>query len=137
MKRCFDPAELERMDQPQPISAELERDLRNLRQLNRWLGSYALIRHFLRRWIRPGDSLRMADLATGSGDIPRLVIDYARSVGAAVVIDALDQNAATLEIARRLSGSYPEISYVQGNILEWQPSGLLRCRPLFAGPASF
>ena len=50
--------------------------------LNRYFGSYRLIRHFLRRWIRPGDKLRMLDLATGSGDIPRLVVDFARETGA-------------------------------------------------------
>ncbi len=38
MKRQFDPAEPELMDRPQPVSAELERDLKNLRQLNRWFG---------------------------------------------------------------------------------------------------
>ncbi len=120
MKREFDPAEPELMDRPQPISGELERDLRNLRQLNRYFGSYGLIRHFLRRWIKPGDHLRIVDLATGSGDIPRLTADYARSVQARVEIDAIDQQTATLEIARRLSGDYPEISFHQGNVLQWQ-----------------
>ena len=46
MKRQFDPAEPELMDRPQPISPELESDLHNLRQLNRYFGSYALVRSF-------------------------------------------------------------------------------------------
>jgi 2-polyprenyl-3-methyl-5-hydroxy-6-metoxy-1,4-benzoquinol methylase len=121
MTRRFDPAEPELMDRPQPVSAELERDLHNLRQLNRFFGSYRLVRHFLRRWIKPGDRWRMADLATGSGDIPRLAVDYARSIGAAITVHAVDQQSSTLEIARRLSADYPEISYVNANILEWQP----------------
>lgn len=110
------------MDRPQPVTAELERDLENLRQLNRYFGSYAVIRHFVRRWIGPGDQMRIVDLATGSGDIPRLIADHARSVGAKVEIDALDQQGATVEIARKLSVAYPEISFVQANILEWTPS---------------
>ena len=122
MKRKFDPAEPELMDRPQPVSPELERDLHNIRQLNRFFGSYRLVRHFLRRWIRPGGNFRVGDLATGSGDIPRLVVDHARSIGAVVKVDAIDQQSATLEIARRLSGEYPEISYVEANILEWQPA---------------
>src|SRR5213593_4329968 len=73
MKRQFNPVELELMDRPQPVSAELERDLENIRQLNRWFGSYALISIFLSRWIKPGARLRIVDLATGSGDIPRLI----------------------------------------------------------------
>lgn len=122
MKRSFDPAQPELMDRPQPVSAELERDLRNLRQLNRYFGSYTVVLRFMRRWIQPGDRLRIVDLATGSGDIPRLIVDLARRIGATVQIDALDQQAATLEIARKLSADYPEISFVQANILEWQPT---------------
>jgi 2-polyprenyl-3-methyl-5-hydroxy-6-metoxy-1,4-benzoquinol methylase len=121
LKRQFDPAEPELMDRPQPVSPELESDLRNLRQLNRYFGSYSLIRFFLQRWIKPGDRLRIVDLATGSGDIPRLIVDHARKVGATVEIDALDRQAATLEIAERLSTSYPEISFIEADMLEWQP----------------
>jgi 2-polyprenyl-3-methyl-5-hydroxy-6-metoxy-1,4-benzoquinol methylase len=120
MKRSFDPAQPELMDRSQPVSAELERDLRNLRQLNRYFGSYAVVLRFMRRWVKLGDRLRVVDLATGSGDIPRLIVDLARKIGAAVQIDALDQQASTLEIAKKLSADYPEISFLQANILEWQ-----------------
>ncbi|HEX5490716.1 MAG TPA: methyltransferase domain-containing protein [Candidatus Udaeobacter sp.] len=119
MKRSFDPAVLEMMDRPQPVSPELERDLEQLRQLNRWFGSYGLVSSFMRRWIIPGAYMRVADLATGSGDIPRLLVDYARRIGAQIKIDAVDQQPATLEIARSLSAEYPEISYQGANILEW------------------
>jgi 2-polyprenyl-3-methyl-5-hydroxy-6-metoxy-1,4-benzoquinol methylase len=119
MKRSFDPTVLEMMDREQPLSAELERDLERIRQLNRWFGSYRLVSAFVRRWIRPADKLRIVDLATGSGDIPRLIVDYARKISAKVEIDALDRQPATLEIARRLSADYPEISYREANVLEW------------------
>ena len=122
MKRRFDPAILEMMDRPQPDSAELEPDLKRIRQLNRWFGSYRLIRHFVRRWIKPGDNVRIVDLATGSGDIPRLIVDYARKIGAKVEIDALDRQSATLEIAKKLSAAYPEISFRETNILDWSPA---------------
>ena len=122
MKRSFDPAVLEMMDRPQPVSAELERDLKRIRQLNRWFGSYRLICHFLRCWVKPGNNMRIVDLATGSGDIPRLIADYARKIGAKVEIDALDRQSATLEIARKLSAAYPEISYHATNILDWSPA---------------
>jgi 2-polyprenyl-3-methyl-5-hydroxy-6-metoxy-1,4-benzoquinol methylase len=121
MKRQFDPHTLELMDRPESVSAELERDLHNIRRFNRWFGSYALISFFLRRWIRPGARLRIVDLATGSGDIPRLIADYARKIGAVVRIDALDQQAATLEIAKKLSLRYPNIAFIQANLLEWAP----------------
>jgi 2-polyprenyl-3-methyl-5-hydroxy-6-metoxy-1,4-benzoquinol methylase len=122
MKRKFDPAVLEMMDRPQPVSVELERDLLNIRRLNRYFGSHGLVLHFIRRWIQAGDRLRVLDLATGSGDFPRLIVSLARKIGAKVRIDAVDRQWATLEIARYLSGGYPEIAYVEGNILDWEPS---------------
>ena len=117
MKRRFDPAEPELMDRPQPVTEELVSDLRNLRQLNRHFGSYALIEHFLQRWILPGTEMRVLDLATGSGDIPRLVVDYARKIGATVQVDAVDRQNSTLEIARGLSARYPEIDFVEADVL--------------------
>ena len=107
MKRSFDAAELEMMDRPQAVSAELERDLRNLQQLNKYFGSYRLVLNFVHRWIKPGEHVS--------------IDDQARAIGAPVEIDALDQQGATLEIARKLSANYPEISYVEANILEWDP----------------
>src|SRR6266516_4888680 len=103
MKRSFDPAVLEMMDRPQPVSAELERDLKRIRQLNRWCGSYSKVFGFMRLCIKPGDKVRIVDLATGSGYIPRLIVSYTRKIGAKVEIDALDRQPATLEIARKLS----------------------------------
>src|ERR1044072_2001007 len=105
------------MDRPQPVSAELDADLHNLRQLNRYFGSYRLVRHFLRRWIRPGTQLRVLDLATGSGDIPPVVVDYARDIGARLTVDAVDQQPSTLQIARRLSADYPEVEFFEGDVL--------------------
>lgn len=117
------------MDRPQPVTAELESDLRNLRQLNRYFGSYRLITHFLRRWLTPGSRMRVIDLATGSGDIPRLVVDYARRVGAEVTVDAVDQQESTVEIARSLSTAYPEINFVRGDILAFNdgPYDMVLC----------
>ena len=109
------------MDRPQPVTAELEADLRNLRQLNRYFGSYRLIEYFLRKWITPGSSVRVLDLATGSGDIPRFVVDHGRKIGAAVTVHAGDQQRSNLEIARSLSADYPEIDFRQGDILSFAP----------------
>jgi SAM-dependent methyltransferase len=119
MKRSFDPAVLEMMDRPQPVSLELERNLQHLRQLNRWFGSYRLVLKIMRRWIKPGTRLRVVDLATGSGDIARLLVDFARKIGARIKVDAVDQQPATLEIAMKLSAGYPEISFHEADILEW------------------
>jgi len=123
MKRQFNPAEPELMDRPQPVTPELASDLRNLRKLNRYFGSYRLIEHFLRRWIKPRSRMRILDLATGSGDIPRLIVDHARNACADVTVDAVDQQPSTLEIARSLSRDYPEIEFFEGDVLLFGESG--------------
>ena len=130
MRRRFDSAVLEMMDRPQPVSPELERDLQRLRQLNRWFGSYRLVLKIMRRWIKPGSRLRVVDLATGSGDIARLLVDFARKIDAHIEVDAVDRQSATLQIARKLSVRYPEISFHEADIREWdgaQPYDIALC----------
>jgi ubiquinone/menaquinone biosynthesis C-methylase UbiE len=97
--RHFDPAITEMMDRSQPVSKELEIDLRNLEKLNRYFGSYSLIRFFLRRWFSRGKSVKLLDLCTGSGDIPRFIVDWCRSNDVPIQITAVDQQPATLELA--------------------------------------
>jgi SAM-dependent methyltransferase len=125
VKRQFDPALPELMDRPQPVTRELERDLANLRSLNRWFGGHGLVRHFLRRWLKPNETARILDVATGSGDIPRLIADHARRRNVSVHIDAIDQQESTIEIARGLSAAYPEIDFYCADLFEWNsPTGL-------------
>src|SRR5438128_6219726 len=114
------------MDRPQPVTRELERHLAKLRSLNRWFGSHRLVRHFLRRWLRPNGKMRILDVATGSGDIPRLIADHARRQNVSVQIDAIDQQASTIEIARGLSSGYPEIDFYRADLFEWNSSPGLR-----------
>ena len=123
------------MDRPQPVTRELERDLANLRSFNRRFGSYRLVRHFLQRWFRPNGKARILDVATGSGDIPRLIVDHARRQNVSVQIDAIDQQESTIEIARRLSAAYPEISFYCADFFEWNLSPDLKLDGL--KPSSF
>jgi SAM-dependent methyltransferase len=115
MKRVFNEADPELMDRPQPVSPELERDLENLRKLNRYFGSYRLLRCFLKAWLVPGRSYRILDLATGYGDIPRMIVDWARARQISVKIEAVDFQPATLELAQKRSEAYPEIQFIRAD----------------------
>lgn len=118
MPRFFDPATPELMDVPQPASAELAVDLRNLERLNRWFGAHRLLRPFLARWLRPaadGRPLRLLDLCTGGADLPRLMAAEARRLGVPVAITAVDFQPGTVELARRWCADWPEIDVVQGD----------------------
>ncbi|EDY16518.1 UbiE/COQ5 methyltransferase [Chthoniobacter flavus Ellin428] len=120
MKRAFDPQELELMDRPQPVTPELEECLRNLVSLNRFFGSHRLIRKFLAQWLVSDRTYRVLDLCTGAGDIPRLIVDWARQAGVTLRVDAVDASDSTLEIARRGAEAYPEIQFVKGDALKWE-----------------
>jgi 2-polyprenyl-3-methyl-5-hydroxy-6-metoxy-1,4-benzoquinol methylase len=121
VKRQFDPALPELMDRPQPVTRELERDLANLCSFNHWFGGHRLVQHFLRCWLKPNGKARILDVATGSGDIPRLIVDHARRQNVLVQIEAIDQQESTIEIARGLSAAYPEIDFFCADLFEWNP----------------
>jgi len=115
MRRVFDEAKPELLDKKQPVSRELEASLESLRVLNKYFGAYSLVRHFMRRWLEPGRTYRLLDLATGSGDIPRMIVNWARRHGVNIRIDAVDLQPSTLEIARRASAGYPEIEFIRAD----------------------
>ncbi len=121
-RRDFDGALLEMMDRPQPVSAELECDLENLCKLNRFFGSYSLVRHFLRRWFRAGSEVTVIDLCTGFGDIPRFMVDWCRANDVTVRVTAVDFQPATLELAARRSRLHPEISFVASDVMNFTQS---------------
>jgi SAM-dependent methyltransferase len=112
---------MELMDRPDPSKPDLARALLNLEELNRHFGSYRIIRHFLNHWLRPGETVTILDACTGFGDIPRLVVEWARKRGSQVKVLAIDRQPATLEIAQRRSVLFPEISFVQADIRSFEP----------------
>jgi ubiquinone/menaquinone biosynthesis C-methylase UbiE len=115
MRRTFDEGKPELLDVPQPANPDLEASLQSLRVLNQYFGAYSLVRHFMRRWLERGRTYRLLDLATGFGDIPRMIVVWARKHGISVRIDAIDLQPATLEIARRASAGFPEIQYIRAD----------------------
>ncbi len=123
MKRAFDEDEPELMDRPQPVSSELEKDLANLASLNRYFGGHRITRRFLSAWLQRDRKYRVLDLATGAGDLPRIMLDWARARGIALEIDAVDANPSTLEIAKKFSAGYPEICFHRGDALAFENRG--------------
>ncbi|MEK7377910.1 MAG: methyltransferase domain-containing protein, partial [Candidatus Binatota bacterium] len=109
--------EKEMMDLPGNPAGLLEEDLTNLRLLNRTLGGYRGVLWNLDRLINEKENARftLLDVGTGSGDIPRAIVRWARARGISVNIVALEPDPVTAGVARRLTKDLPEISIVRGD----------------------
>ena len=95
------------MDDPTATAAEIAQALRFIRLVNRRLGgtraTLAPLRRWARQW-RPGETIRIIDIGTGSADIPAAIVDWAGASDRSVQITAVDLHPVTLELARRFAG---------------------------------
>ena len=129
MQRRFDPLDPELMDRPQPVSAALERDLANLRLLNRWFGAWRIIKRVLRPAVARGGLVRIADWCAGSGDLPLLMVQLGAGgsaepgpAGAAkVCVDAVEGHPATFAIGQQFCAGEPNISFIHADVRTWVP----------------
>jgi 2-polyprenyl-3-methyl-5-hydroxy-6-metoxy-1,4-benzoquinol methylase len=118
--RHFDCHEVEQMDRPQPASRELENTLRQLESMNRKFGGHRYLLRFLEKRFRPGRSFRVLDLATGAGDFPRAMTNWARGRDIELLVDAVDSSEAIVALAEKFSRGYDEIRYFQSDALTFQ-----------------
>lgn len=106
---------LDERDQPR---ADVEASLRDVQRVNRFLSGVSVTKGHLRRMIHrhpPGSSFTLLDLATGSGDIPRAVLNWSRKKGYNLRYICLDLHPAILNAARRQSARYPEMTLLRGD----------------------
>jgi ubiquinone/menaquinone biosynthesis C-methylase UbiE len=99
------------MDEPAQDRDQLARSLADLRGVNRWLGGTRVVLHHLSALLHrhPRRTLRILDIATGSGDIPLHVAAWARRRGVAVEIVATDNHRTTLALAAEHTAAEPSI----------------------------
>ena len=114
MKRS---AELEMMDLPGQPRELLAGNLRNLRMINRYLGSYRSVLGGLARLLREQKlrSFTLLDIGTGSADIPAAIAQWARRQNIAARINASERDAVTVEQAVVQTEGLREITIVRGD----------------------
>ena len=103
---------LEFLDLPADVCSteELEGTLADLRVVNRYLGdTRALLKH-LSAQINGNEAVSLLDVATGSADLPVAVAKWARKRGIGVSMTGVDINLRSIEIARKVTAGYPEIT---------------------------
>jgi 2-polyprenyl-3-methyl-5-hydroxy-6-metoxy-1,4-benzoquinol methylase len=109
--------EPEWMDAPDADPTVLASSLSFIRTVNRWLGyTRATLFHLekiSRDW-KPGQEIHLLDVATGSGDIPRDILRWARRRGFNLRITAVDLHHQTLRAASQFCDE-PEIRFVRAD----------------------
>ena len=100
---------------------ELVRDsLSDVRRVNRYLSGYRVLLFHAESFLanfKENRPFKIIDLATGSSDQPKELINLARRLGVSVRIVAIDINKKMLDYAREEIDGYPEIELVQCDIL--------------------
>ncbi|MGH7502703.1 MAG: methyltransferase domain-containing protein [Longimicrobiales bacterium] len=77
----------------------LERTLRDLAVINRWLGGVRAIQSAVRPWFLPDANVSLLDAGCGGGDIAEALIQFANRTRTLLTVAAIDRNATTAAIA--------------------------------------
>jgi ubiquinone/menaquinone biosynthesis C-methylase UbiE len=109
--------------------ADLRASLGDVARLNALFGGRRITRAHLAQLLADlpaGRPVTVVDVGTGSADIPRALVRWARRAGRRLRVIAIDRDAATLGVARAACAGYPEIAFVQGDALALPvaPSGV-------------
>src|SRR5438067_9782956 len=109
------------MDAPDADPLELARSLAFIRRINSLLGytraTLSHLKRFSPSWKR-GERIDIIDLATGSADIPRAVLKWARRNGFDVHIVAVDRHAQTARTAREEGDADWRLRIVQADVFD-------------------
>jgi len=106
------------MDEPNADPEELHKSLAFIRRTNTLLGyTRSTLKHltrFTRTW-PAGTPIRILDVATGSGDVPRAILRWASKRKLSVQVTGIDLHSKTIHEAT--AASDPHLHFVQGDAL--------------------
>jgi ubiquinone/menaquinone biosynthesis C-methylase UbiE len=114
MRRSVEPEMMDLAGQPREL---LTGDLRNLRLINRYLGCHRNVLRGLARVVSSNKlrAFTLLDVGTGSGDIPGVIVRWARANRIAARIVALERDPVGVEEAAEQTRKFPEITVLRGD----------------------
>lgn len=122
MKRIdttFRTTDEEIMDDFQLKGKELEKTLRDLEKINKWLGGNEITINGIRKILSEtsfSEKIKIVDIGCGNGSMLREISDYGRKNNLDLELKGIDANPHAIEIAKDLSKNYSETSFQTLNI---------------------
>lgn len=113
-------SEVEIMDTFSGTVSELKTILQDINRVNKLLGGYSITLSAVVEMIRLGckESYTILDVGCAEGTMLRKLADEARKHNIKVKLIGVDFNEQALQLAQQYSSNYPEISYVNTDILK-------------------
>ena len=105
----------ELLDDEKHDAHELEQSLGHVAAVNRWLGGVRALLLHVTPLLREG--ARLLDVGTGSADLPRRVVDWARLHDRHISVLATDLHPQMRELAKEKCAKYPEITVAEADAL--------------------
>ena len=104
--------QIEIMDDLQCQGEVVHQTLRELEFINRWLGGNVVTLEAVKKLIKDRDheTLTIADLGCGGGDMLKLLADWGRRNSRSLKLVGIDANPHIIDFARTNCEDYPEIS---------------------------
>lgn len=111
------------MDQLSVSRETLRRVYDDINRSNRLLGGNRITIDAVRQVVRdfPQESYTILDVGCGDGEMLRRLVLWARKHGIEVICTGVDLNERALELAREKSKDFPEINYLQQDVLHLDP----------------
>ena len=112
--------QLELLDAPSTVAADIPANLADIRRLNRWFGGTSLALRYIRRLVHSYGAHSVLDVATGSADIPVAVARWSRTARIDLQIDAVDLYPEVLDQAsKQVAGTSIRLHRADARSLPW------------------
>lgn len=102
---------------------ELKRTLKDLENINKWLGGNKITIKGVKQLLKgkpKSKTYSIADIGCGNGSVLREIAKWGKSNGYDLKLIGIDANAHSIRVAKQESNDFPEINFLKLNIFSSQ-----------------